>query len=66
MHDLAKRVDTQINVVDTAPSPASGALAALTAQAGGGTWCRAEVGDRRTRRNSLRTPQRRAEPTAPS
>lgn len=35
LHDLAKRVGAQINVVDTAPSPASGALAALSAQAEG-------------------------------
>ena len=35
LRDLAERVGAQVNVVDTAPSPASGSLTALTAQTGG-------------------------------
>lgn len=35
VRDLAERAGAQINVVDTAPSPASGALTALAAQTGG-------------------------------
>jgi hypothetical protein len=35
VRDLAERAGAQINVIDTSPSPASGALAALTAQTGG-------------------------------
>jgi hypothetical protein len=35
VRDLAERAGVQINVVDTAPSPASGALIALTEQTGG-------------------------------
>lgn len=35
VRELAERAGTQLNVVDTAPSPASGSLTALTAQTGG-------------------------------
>ena len=35
LRGLAERAGVQVNVVDTAPSPASGALVALTEQTGG-------------------------------
>ena len=68
VRDLAVQAEIQLNVVDTAPSPASGSLAALTSRLAAGIWHRGGIGGRGTQRGTqeIRTntpPARRADGT---